>query len=327
MVFTSGGGRLIARTARGIVMHHMPNSARAGQGRPHTVSVPEGWTCVAAGRMRKTTLDALLNDSGDRLRLQRIAGRTERMQLREFEVSLPLSWTHVRTDEEDPPLGEIAEDPDSPASMPNLLIRIGTTLVRARPYAPGYDETRKRAEVIEEGVMALASERGNVRYLVHTTSGTYEVYGDSDGHRERELRGPFRPDPQMFLGWRPHYATEPHRVSAVAGPRREWRLQGSGGLDRTIIAPEGTEVVGVMGELQAGQEPGLVILDADRRRLSIIGPGWSQQLPPSLHEISQVTVSTGAPLVAYATETGVFAWRCDRREIVYRLIPAPEGEA
>ncbi len=309
----------MARSKGGVVTYHVPNSARAGVGKPHVVPVPEGWTCVAVGRMRKTLLFALLDEGGKRLKLQRIGGKSERMLRREFELATPLRW-----DDPDGPLGEIAPDPESSESSPALFVRVGTTLIRVSPYAHDYEPAACSAEVRGEGVRALAPEPHNVRYLLHDTQGAM-LYSVVDHQMDWERLGPFRPDPAMFLGWRLDRADPCGRwVAAVAGARREWRIVSSRQLDRTILAPERAEVVGVMGEPRDAHEPGLVLLEGDRRLLSVIGPGWCHPLPPATADIRHVTVSTAGPMIAYSTEAGdVVVWRCDRKEVVFKLQGAP----
>lgn len=70
-------------------------------------------------------------------------------------------------------------------------------------------------------------------------------------------------------------------------------------------APVGASVVGVARNRMREHEPGLLVLEDDRRRLSLVGQGWSREL--ALHvpgPIEAVTVSPATPLVACATSEG-----------------------
>jgi hypothetical protein len=87
--------------------------------------------------------------------------------------------------------------------------------------------------------------------------------------------------------------------------------------------PAGTEVFGVTGPLKHGESPGIIVLEADRRTISVLGLNWSHQLPEASAEIEQTAVSTVAAQIAYATVHGeVVVYSLPHTAVLYRLTPA-----
>ena len=73
---------------------------------------------------------------------------------------------------------------------------------------------------------------------------------------------------------------------------------------RPFLTPfTGTRVLGVARDAQRG-EPGLLLLDEDRRTLLLAGLSWTRKLPPAAAEIAHAAASAAAPHVAYTTVTG-----------------------
>ncbi|HEY7546098.1 MAG TPA: hypothetical protein VID27_14500, partial [Blastocatellia bacterium] len=82
----------------------------------------------------------------------------------------------------------------------------------------------------------------------------------------------------------------------------EWTVISSRG-DLTLSPPRGANVVGLARHIRRN-EPGLLVLEDDRRALTLYGNRWQQQVLTAPAPISHVTVSHAAPNIAYSTIEG-----------------------
>lgn len=127
-----------------------------------------------------------------------------------------------------------------------------------------------------------------------------------------------------FFGYGGRLAHPEHGLAAIEHSGGQWELLSSRG--RPFLIPfAGTRVVGVARDAQRG-EPGLLLLEEDRRTLLLAGLSWTRKLPPAAAEITHVTASSAAPHYACTTLSGEIVMSSfDHDAPLFRLIP--EGEA
>jgi hypothetical protein len=87
---------------------------------------------------------------------------------------------------------------------------------------------------------------------------------------------------------------------ALEGPAGEWHVS-AGAREVLLVAPKDARVVGV-GWNAERREPGLVLLEGERRRLTLLGRNWERPLVRTPAPILHVSVSATTPHLAYATE-------------------------
>jgi hypothetical protein len=83
----------------------------------------------------------------------------------------------------------------------------------------------------------------------------------------------------------------------------EWTIHGASSPPPLLHPPKDTRVVGVW-QASEDADPMLVLLDEDRRAISLYGLHSARELPRASDEITQVTLSTARPYLAYATVSG-----------------------
>jgi hypothetical protein len=132
------------------------------------------------------------------------------------------------------------------------------------------------------------------------------------------------PGETAFFGYGGKIAHPEHGLAAVEHPGGSWEVLSARG--RSFLTPfAGNQVMGIVRDAQRG-EPGLLLLDEDRRTLVIAGLSWIRKLAPAGGEIVQAAASPGGPHVAYVTVSGeIVVTSLDHDAPLFRHIP--EGGA
>jgi hypothetical protein len=131
------------------------------------------------------------------------------------------------------------------------------------------------------------------------------------------------PGETAFFGFGGKLAHPEHGLVAVEHPGGSWELLSARG--RPFLTPfAGTEVMGAARDAQRG-EPGLLLLDEDRRTLLLAGLSWTRKLPPATSEIVHAAASPAGPHVAYVTVSGeIVIASLDHDAPLFRMIPQGE---
>jgi hypothetical protein len=314
LVFSSNGRKLFARAqGGGVVSIGVPNSPRAGASQPKLYVPRSRKQVVAAGWHQRNAIVATAE--GDRLELTTVKGR---------------SWLGI--DQSAPlPAGSFVSEPDRITSI--VFLRYGPKLVPLVPDAAGTlfelgDFFEAPIEVVARDLKAIAA-RGDRVVLV---ARGHEL--DDMGLRPRPAAAGPRPDllpagsgfamavmsahyaekpPQIvpldgdgtfeaFFGWPGHHFLH-NPLLAVQQRGRAWSLHAATGV-LELFPDEGATVVGVTFDAGEAGGPSLVLLDRDRRRLSLVGRKTSRALLPSADPIVHVAASHAGPEIAYLTTTG-----------------------
>jgi hypothetical protein len=181
--------------------------------------------------------------------------------------------------------------------------------------------TRVQASLVDArgGLFALTLAQG-VRRVVRIAHGPVHAAGWRDDGPVFAMRQPetapraigwFRMDDalvqkgllgfdadRVLIGANPVGASEPFTPVGSNTRDRDWRF--SGDRELLLVAPEGSTVLGVVVE-EGTVQPGLVILQADGRQLSILGRNWSRDLGRAPGTIEQMTVDPRVRRLAYST--------------------------
>jgi hypothetical protein len=128
------------------------------------------------------------------------------------------------------------------------------------------------------------------------------------------------PAESAFFGFGGKLGHRDYGLIAVEHPDGSWEILGARG--RSFLTPfAGTQVQGIVRDAQRG-EPGLLLLDEDRRTLVVAGLGWTRRLAPAAAEIVHAAASASRPHVAYVTSSGeVVVLSLDHDAPLVRLIP------
>jgi hypothetical protein len=131
------------------------------------------------------------------------------------------------------------------------------------------------------------------------------------------------PGETAFFGFGGKLAHPEHGLAAVEHPGGTWELLSARG--RPFLTPfAGTQVMGAARDAQRG-EPGLLLLDEDRRTLLLAGLSWTRKLPPATSEIVHAAASPAGPHVAYVTVSGeIVIASLDHDAPLFRMIPQGE---
>jgi hypothetical protein len=331
LIFAANASKLFARAAGGgLVGFPIPNSQRADAGAPRHYDPRPGAPPVAVG----------------------VAGKRVAVATSQEGVLVPwyyqkrggaspgAAWTSDRNDRDDrgdldgdgAPLFRDALPGDVPPLLHPMLTVGGHAFVldaegalfRLAETPSGRALVRLAERVAAAAVVAgqlafvePASESGPARIATVAGNAAPITAVTLDGLGEAAFFG-------AFFGYGGRLAHPEHGLAAIEHPGGQWELLSSRG--RPFLIPfAGTRVVGVARDAQRG-EPGLLLLEEDRRTLLLAGLSWTRKLPPAAAEIAQVAASSAAPHYAYTTLGGeIVMGSFDHDAPLFRLIP--EGEA
>jgi hypothetical protein len=120
------------------------------------------------------------------------------------------------------------------------------------------------------------------------------------------------------MGYGGSQADPDYGLVALEVGNNAWYVQSGEGV-RTLTQWADAEVVGVIA---TNIGPGLVLLEEDRKRLTVQGVGDAINLPPAEAPIAHVTVSPVSSRIAYATvDGGLVVYSVEDRAVLYRLTP------
>jgi hypothetical protein len=129
---------------------------------------------------------------------------------------------------------------------------------------------------------------------------------------------------EAFFGCGGGLAHPRYGLVAVRRDERSWTIFFRDGS--TELTPfSGSQVVGV-GRFPGRGDPCLLLLEEDRRTLTLAGLHGAWRLPPVSSEIEHVAASHIAPTIAYSTANGEAAiYSLKRNAVLARLVPEGEG--
>jgi hypothetical protein len=313
LLFAPSGRRLFAQQPDGkVIVYGVPNSPRAGAGTPKVRAAPAGARIIAAGWCQRRPLFVSWDPEAEQLTVQGLPGKSSVVRKR---LARDTSLRPPTPGDRLAPCFAINRQPTHPNGVVFLdsngglfwvsedveeVLRLGASTTAAAlvqdalVYVQGALPDPERDD--------LAPRR--IRRLREGVPAPLAVDLSGDG------------DLSAFFGFGEHPDVG---LLAVRCRADRWRvIHALGMLD--LIPPRGTTVVGVA--MAKAEAPALVVLEENRRVLSLLGMNECTSLPPASTEIAHACASSTGPEVAYVTLGGeVVVYSLSYRAVIMRALP------
>jgi hypothetical protein len=293
LVWAAGGGKIFARTEGGaLIVWSVPNSPVESRSKTKIYRPRANGPIIAAGRVRKTIVIAVLSDPTT-LVFESFGKNSASLPDGEYRLQSPLSNGDGFT------LQPCLLPTDSPWMRVCLP---GQRLVRIRCDT----ETGNRQLFMEASKGAVAAAQVDKRLIYLPADGTENgiVAVSAAGEAGERVVHPLPGIPlQAFQGYSSNGGHPVLGLWAVEIEEGRWQIVSQRG-EETLIAPSRTTVIGVIYLQARWPTPGLVVVEDDRRTISLIGRNWTHSLPTASGMIVHASVSPSAPSIAYSTADG-----------------------
>jgi hypothetical protein len=287
--------------AWGVTAFHVPNSPRAGAGKPKHYRTRRWQTVAAVGKVGRAV--ALVSAEESLVRLE---------YCRQGEAKFPAGnyagynqgiFFHAPAGDD----GSLTPCLDSPGGKELVVLDAAGTLFRLVKLNGAEKQIGGKplvgtAQLVATRVLAAALVNSRLVYVgmewpgesLHVVSIGADIARTSiPFHEHRATRA--------FFGPPAGAGHEKFGLLAVELGELQWAVMSAKGED-LLARPHGASVVGVLDGSR--HEPGLLALEDDRRTLTLHGRNWRQKVLESSAPIERVAVSTAAPRVAYSTVGG-----------------------
>ncbi|MCW3097100.1 MAG: hypothetical protein JWL77_2718 [Chthonomonadaceae bacterium] len=317
-VWGQNGTKLIARCAsNALVVYPIPNSPAAGAGRPKIyASKYEMSLILAAGRVHKAIVAIQLNSEGQ-LYLESIGGQTGSLPVGVYPA-LPEDLQKSLRDGPEYPLVPCFSGPSDDNGWISLYTVFENGLLID---LHGKNRESPQTRIMDKQVQALAPvEENNTLVSAKRDGNMWRLEGFASKRHSEKLDRPCRPESnRAFFGCGGSLDHPDLGLSALQIDDRQWLVVMD--EDDVHLEVDATqEVVGVIGPRHYGNSPGLVVLEADRRSVRIIGKEWTFDLPRANADIVHASASHADPYIAYVTEAGeVVIYSLTHEADLYRL--------
>ncbi len=309
--------KLMARSADGasLIVYAVPNSPRAGVGKPRLYRPDCSGTVVAAGRARKAVVVVSKIDekTSSVLYVQAWGKGSDNVPQGRFELPIALPESRDET------LLPCCIVPNtSPASLLALLParRLAKLISRVEPLT---NATRREASYENQNALALnarfedavfvAANRGVVRVKKAETSDVRK-FG-------QEIQ-------QTFIGWSEKPEQADFGLVAVRLDKTSWFVASQhteiASFNWTWNIPSSTRIIGVMN-LQSWPTPALIAIE-NERTIVLRGAGWEQELLTASAPIEHASASPFSSDIALRLTSGeVAVWSLAHNAWTLRLAP------
>jgi hypothetical protein len=141
-----------------------------------------------------------------------------------------------------------------------------------------------------------------------------------EGHHQRHL--PLGPgDGKAYFG---HSHSLGHAEAGLLALRLQagtWQVVLASGSVHVDV-PAGSRVVGVGVNHQSEQDPGLLLLDSDRRRFLLASLSRAYMVARAAEDVTHAAASHGLPVLAWLTVKGeLVVWSLEQETVLYRAAP------
>lgn len=302
LLFDASGTRLFMRTQKwGVTVFNVPNSPRAGAGKPKHYRTHRWQKVAAVGKVGRAV--ALVSAEHKLVRLE--YGRQGHMTLPAGNYAGYNQGMFFNAGPgDDGPLTPCLNAPwrgemvvlDGAGTLFRLVALNGVEKqIDGRPIVG-------TAQVIATRVLAAALVNSRLVYVGVEWPGE-SLHVVSIGMDVARAPIPFEGKPtRAFFGPPGGAGHETFGLLAFELSEFQWAVIGAKG-EVLLARPHGASVVGVLTRDDRG-EPGLLALEDDRRALTLHGRKWKQKVLESSSEIERVTVSTNAAHIAYSNAAG-----------------------
>jgi hypothetical protein len=321
--FTRYGTRLIARSGTNhVVVYPVPNRVTQSLPKPKIYSSSRQAPIYAATSIGKGVALVTGTEDPNVLRVEHAGSARSGFQTGTFRVP---EEVQIRPPSEKDPLGYCHYLEDT-TSQYRWLIQVNDALLWVRVNE---DDREPLSAIVDMKPLVTACNMYHYQYFVggRGNEGSVCLRVQSDGTRQIMQR--FTTLPRVTFGYSYTYDYEESEYLMLCETSPGvWRREEA---ERTgeLQAPQAGSVVGVISSYShlAGNEYtelyGLVILEEDRRSLSIVNTLKENQMlrtPRASSEILHAVVSMCAPEVAYVTARGeLTVYSFGSHEVLYRL--------
>ena len=302
LLFDRGGTRLFVRSqAWGVTAFHVPNSPRAGAGKPKHYRTRRWKTVAAVGKVGRAV--ALVSAEDHLVRLEYCRQGDTKFPAGNYAGYNQGIFFNAPAGDDAP----LTPCLDSPGGKELVVLDAAGTLFRLVKLNGAEKQIGGKpivgtAQVVATRVLAAALVSSRLVYVgmewpgesLHVVSiGADIARTPIPFHEHRATRAFFGPPADV--------GHEKFGLLAVELGELQWAVMSAKGED-LLARPHGASVVGVLAGSR--HEPGLLALEDDGRTLTLHGRNWRQKVLESSTPIERVAVSTDAPRVAYSTFGG-----------------------
>lgn len=322
LLFDSAGTRLFARSERwGVMTYSVPNSPRAGTGKPKKYHTRSWQTVTAVGRVGRAI--ALISGQDHFVRLEFCRQGTSKLPAGNYAGYNQNIFFKPAADDTAAlmpcfsfPWGyEEVAVLDADGSLFRLVKLKGEQKVVAGKTVVG------TAHLIATDVLAVAPVNSRLVYVGKEWPGDSQHIVSLGTDIER-MAIPFEGKArQVLFGPPSSISHEKFGLLAIEQSDFQWAVISAKG-ESVLIRPNQAKVVGVLTNLPKGSDPALLALESDQRTLTVNGRNWRQNILQSSTPIDRVVVCHSNLNIAYSTTAGeIVVYSLRYRTDVCRYVP------
>lgn len=303
LVFDSGGRNLFARsTGNRLISYPVPNSPRAGTGSPKHLHATGLRPITAVGRFNRAT--CMLSVLDKRISYEYVGRRSPNLPEGLYDLANEETFQPVTGSES--LLRPCYRLPNKFSTVEAIALDARGSLFRLEGNSPVFASGRSvvgTAYLWATSVIAITPLLNDrIVYVgMEYPARSWRIVSLGTDVEKRDI--PFDGVPtKAFFAHGGSLATSKFGLLALEKDFSEWTVISSRG-DLSLSPPRGANVVGLARHIRKN-EPGLLVLEDDRRSLTLYGKAWQQEILTAPAPISHVTVSHAAPNIAYSTIEG-----------------------
>jgi hypothetical protein len=308
LVFASNGATLFVRAANGgVISYPVPNSPRARIGRPKLYRPRDGKTVAAVGRLGRA--NAVITAQDDLVHFEYVSKRSSQITEGNYKsIYEKIAFTPPDVSGSLQPCFRLLLEPYAKSEV--LAVDAHGLLFQLRQSKPS-DKLEPgvigSAWLVASEVLAIAPVYSRIVYVgCDNSKSKWRIVSMSNDVFQIDL--PFEEIPtKAFFGYGGALTHQTFGFLALEKNEWTWVIISAGG-ETYHPRPEGTRVVGVTyikpQDNTQRNEPALLLLEADKRTLTLRGITRSLRVHTAPAPIEHLTTSTNAPYVAYSTIEG-----------------------
>jgi hypothetical protein len=301
LLFDRAGTKLFVRSQKwGVTAFNVPNSPRAGTGKPKHYRTHRWQTVAAVGKVGRAV--ALVSAEDHLVRLEYCRQGNAKLPAGNYAGYNQGMFFNAPVGDD----GPLTPCLDSPWGEELVVLDAVGTLFRLVKLSGAEKQISGKsivgtAQVIASRVLASALVNSRLVYVGMEWPGE-SLHVVSIGTDIARTPVPFEGRAtRAFFGPPAGVGHEKFGLLAVELGELQWAVLSAKGED-LLARPYGASVVGVL--TGSHHEPGLLALEDDRRTLTLHGRNWRQKVLESSTPIERVAVSTDTPRIAYSTAGG-----------------------
>jgi hypothetical protein len=301
LLFDMTGTRIFTRTAKwGVTVFNVPNSPKAGTGRPKTYHTRRWQSVCAVGRLGRAI--ALISSEDRLVHLE---------YCRQGKIKLPpgnyagyddnLFFRPFSDDTQLTPCFSLPWETEIAAiDGAGSLFRFSR--IQGEPRSVGTKAVSGTIHLIATNVLAANVLNSRFAYVgCEWPDGQFRIVSIGAGvTRTTTLEATAL---RAFFGPPSRFAHPEFGLLALEQNEFQWLVFSEQG-ERALVKPHGAKVIGVLGDEGGGSEPGLLSLEDDRQTVTLNGRNWRKEIFRAHAPVEHITLSQRLPYIAYSTVGG-----------------------